>query len=115
MLQLVIGLHGSCSSRTALIWVIFFQRNKSKFCFLQQTLDQKWKKIVVTVLHNQCLLLAGGDVHSGSVVATPLLAFANKSIAFDTTLSAAAQLMTRFSRHIIQRSLGWSAVAALKD
>lgn len=73
------------------------------------------KKCVVTVLHNQGLLFAGGDVHRGSVVATPLFAFVNKRIRFDTTLSAAAPLMTRFSRRIVQRLLGHSAVAALKD
>lgn len=89
-----------------------FQRQESKFPFPSH---QKWKKRVVTVLHSRGLRFAGGDVHCGSGGATPLFAFTNKSAAFDTTLSAAAQLMTRFSRRRVQRSLGSSAVAALKD
>lgn len=86
----------------------------SKFRFLQLTFGPETKKFkAVTVLHNRATLSAGGDVGRGSVEAAPLLFFPNKSIAFDSTLSAAALLMSRFSRRIVRRLVGLSAVSCI--
>lgn len=86
----------------------------SKFRFLQPALLPETKKFkAVTVLHNQAPLSARGDVGRGSAEAAPLFAFPNKSIASDSTLSAAAQLMSRFSRRIVRRSVGLSAVGCI--
>lgn len=64
----------------------------------------------MTVLHNEAPLSAVGDVGCGSAEAAPLFAFPNKSIAFDSTLSAAGQLL--MSR-IVRRLVGLSAVSCI--
>lgn len=92
-----------------------FQTNVSKSRFLQLTFGPETKAFkAVTVLHNQAPLSAGGDVGCGSAEAAPLFAFPNKSIAFDSTLSAAGQLlMSRFSGRIVRMLVGLSAVSCI--
>lgn len=117
MLQLVFGLtlHCSAQPRESRWFASCFQTNVSKFCFLQLTFGPEAKTFkAVTVLHNQAPLSAGGDVGCGSAEVAPLFAFPNKSIAFDSTLSAAGQLlMSRFSRRIVRRLVGLSAVSCI--
>lgn len=109
-------LHDSRSSGNRVDLHHAFRQTCQNFASRNWRLGQKWKKFkAVTVLHNQAPQSARGDVGCGSAQVAPLFAFPNKSIAFDSTLSAAVQL-SRFFPDVSFRGLWvWVLLAALID